>query len=262
MYLVLFKVAYEILRTDCSASNKPLSFIFFSSDPNIARASLHPPHLTDSKGLPSLIPFCAYQGDMELFGEYIPGLDFPVCNSFKPKILDGELCYALKFSSQFSDNRLESKAGRGKGLLLAIDNGISIEPKSDHKRVAKRKNVIRTEMKSTGNRVMLHILTSHRYDDARPGKYAMKSLKVMAATENFLAMPDDTKKCQIEVKEDCKSRHYVEEVQKECGCIPWALRSVAFEKVSQNVCVEQPKFDYVAVQRKQQISGSLHLQFQ
>ena len=82
-------------------------------------------------------------------------------------------------------------------------------------------------MKSTGNRVTLHMLTSHCHDDARPGKYAMKSLKVMAATENFLAMPDDVKKCQIEVKEDCKSRRYVEEVQKECGCIPWALSSAA-----------------------------------
>ena len=170
---------------------------------------------------------------MEVFGEYISGLDFPVCNSFKPKILDGELCYALKFS----DNRLKSKAGRGKGLLLAIDNGISIEPNNwDDKTVAKRKNVIRTEMKSTGNRARLHILTSHRHEDARPGKYAMKSLKVMAATENFLAMPDDVKKCQIEAKEDCKSRHYVEQVQKECGCIPWALSSATLDKVSQNVC--------------------------
>ena len=95
-----------------------------NSDPTIATASLHPPHLTVSNGLPALIPFCAYQGDMEFFGEYIEGLDFPVCNSFKPKILDGELCFALKFRSQVS----ESKPGTGEGLLLAIDNGISIEP--------------------------------------------------------------------------------------------------------------------------------------
>ena len=203
----------------------------FSSGQTIATASLYPPHLTVSKGLPALIPFCAYQGDMEFFGEYIDDLDFPVCNSFKPKILNGELCYALKFTSQSSESSLESKSGRGEGLLLAIDNGISIEPTLNQNLVAKSsksKEFIRTELKSTGNRARLHILTSHRHDDSRPGKYKMKSLKVMAATDNFLAMPDDVKGCQIEAKEDCRSWSYVEEVQKMCGCIPWSSGSVAF----------------------------------
>ena len=165
---------------------------------------------------------------MNIIGEYINGLDFPVCNAFKPKILDGELCYVLKFSSE---SNLEGKSGRGKGLLLAIDNGISIEPTLNQNLVAKSsksKEFIRTELKSTGNRARLHVLTSHRHDDSRPGKYAMKSLKVMTATENFLAMPDDVKRCQLEAKEDCRSWSYVEEVQKMCGCIPWSSGSVAF----------------------------------
>ena len=68
--------------------------LFSVPDPSIAGLSLHPPHLTDSKGLPALIPFCAYRGNMRIMGEHINGLDFPVCNAFKPKIIDGELCYA------------------------------------------------------------------------------------------------------------------------------------------------------------------------
>ena len=32
----------------------------------IARASLHPPHLTETKSLPALIPFCAYGGNMNM----------------------------------------------------------------------------------------------------------------------------------------------------------------------------------------------------
>ena len=55
-------------------------------DPSIARASLHPPHLTDTKGLPAFIPFCAYGGNMKVMGEYIEGLNFPVCNKFKPQM--------------------------------------------------------------------------------------------------------------------------------------------------------------------------------
>ena len=200
---------------------------FNISDWSIAAASLHPAHLTNSKGLPALIPFCSFEGNMKVLGEYIEGLDFPVCNSFKPKVLDGELCYALNIKSHLSNVSLKSKAGRGKGLLLAIDNGISIESKVDQKAVAKRKDFMRTEMKTSGNKARLYILTSHRHEDSRPGKYTMKSLKVMAATDNFLAMPDDVKGCQKEANEDCKSRRYVSEVQKICGCIPWPLRSVA-----------------------------------
>ena len=204
-----------------------------NSDPTIATASLHPPHLTVSNGLPALIPFCAYQGDMELFGEYIEGLDFPVCNSFKPKILNGELCYALKVDSQMLG--LRTRAGRGKGILLAIDKGISIEPQAHQPILARKKNLIRTELRTTGKQARLRILTSHWHADSRPGKYAMKSLKVMAATENFLAMPDDVKECQIETQEHCKSRRFVEEVKNKCRCIPWQLSSVAFDQVCQGV---------------------------
>ena len=107
---------------------------------------------------------------MEIVGEYIEGLDFPVCNSFKPKILDGELCYVLNFSSQV----LESKAGRGEGLLLAIDNGVSIEPEAYQNIATKKKRFIRTKLKSSGKRVRLRILTSHRHDDSRPGKCSEK----------------------------------------------------------------------------------------
>ena len=168
---------------------------------------------------------------MEVLGEYIEGLDFPVCNSFKPKILNGELCYALNFSSQVS----ESRAGRGEGLLLAIDNGVSIEPHLDQNIRVRKHGFLRTTLKSSGKRARLQILTSYRHADSRPGKYAMKSLKVMAATENFLAMPDDVKECQIETQEHCKNRRFVEEAKNKCRCIPWQLSSVAFDQVCQGV---------------------------
>ena len=162
-----------------------------------------------------------------------------MCNSFKPKILNGELCYALEISSS-----LKTRAGRGKGLLLAIDKGISIEPQAQQQTVAKRKNFIRTELRPRGKKARIRILTSHWHDDSRPGKYAMKNLKVKAATENFLAMPDGVKGCQMEPMEDCKTRHYVQQVRKTCGCSPWPLSSVASIQVrrakSQNLGLNRP----------------------
>ena len=200
-------------------------------DPSIANISLHPPHLTKAKGLPALIPFCAYAGNMKIMGEHISGLDFPVCNAFKPKIIDGELCYVLNFKSLVSKGNMTVKAGRGKGLLLAIDNGISIEPQVDKSIVEVKNDFIRTELVNTGKRARFHILTSHDYKDSRPGIYTLKNLKQMSGTDNFLAMPDDLKKCQIEPKEDCKGRRYVYEVQKQCGCLPWSLSPLVSKQV-------------------------------
>ena len=203
----------------------------FCLDPILERISLHPPHLTDTKGLPAFIPFCAYGGNMKILGEYIDGLDFPVCNAFKPTILDGELCYALDFKRLESESGFVSKAGRGKGLLLSIDKGISIEPQIDKNKHEMKRDFIRTELKRTGKRARLHILTSHRYEDSRPGIYTLKDVKQMAGTDNFLAMPDDVKKCQIEQKEECRSRRYVQEVQSKCGCIPWYLSTLVSDQV-------------------------------
>ena len=198
----------------------PLSI---SLAPGIARSSLHPPHLTETKGLPALIPFCAYGGNMEILGEYVQGLYFPVCNVFKPTILNGEVCYTLDFKTLVSKGSMVSKAGRGKGLLLAIDNGISVEPQQEKDIIEIKKGFIRTELVSTGKRARLHILTSHRYEDSRSGIYTLKDLKQMTGTYNFLAMPDDVKKCQIGDSEECRNQRYIEEVQSRCGCIPWSL---------------------------------------
>ena len=53
--------------------------------------------------------------------------------------------------------------------------------------------------------------------------YRMSVVKLMTGTGNFLAFPDETKKCQAEPQEDCIARRYIEETQEQCGCVPWAL---------------------------------------
>ena len=168
---------------------------------------------------------------MKILGENINGLDFPVCNAFKPTILDAEVCYALDFKDLILEGGVVSKAGRGEGLLLAIDNGISIEPLHDKDKIEFKKDFIRTKLKKTGTRARFQIMTLHRQEDSRPGMYMMKDLKQMVGTENFLAMPDDLKKCQIEPKEECRSRRYVQEVQSKCNCVPWSLSALASDQV-------------------------------
>ena len=168
---------------------------------------------------------------MKVLGKRIGGLKFSVCNAFRPIILVGEVCYALDIKNLISNGSIVSRPGRGEGLLLAIDNGISIKSPEDKSAIDTKEDYIRTKLISTGERARLQFLTLHRQEDTRPGIYTMKNLKQMTGTENFLAMPDEAKKCQIELMEECRSRRYVQEVQRKCGCIPWGQSSFASNQV-------------------------------
>ena len=58
----------------------------------------HPVHLLDTDGNFSptaLIPFCEFGGDMATMGVKLDNLDVPVCNSFKAKIFNDQLCYTV-----------------------------------------------------------------------------------------------------------------------------------------------------------------------
>ena len=176
---------------------------------------------------------------MKMLGEHVDGLDFPVCNAFEKKIIDGELCYELEFKTLLSRGNVTVQAGRGKGLLLAIDNGISIEPHPEDNDSEVKRDFIRTELVSRGKRAKLHILTTHRHDDSRPGVYTLKNLKQMKGKKNFMAMPDDLKGCQTETTEICRGRRYVQEVQMQCGCLPWKLSPLVPEQVFSSSSIEE-----------------------
>ena len=51
----------------------------------------------------------------------------------------------------------------------------------------------------------------------------MDSLKQMTGTAGFMSLPDDQKRCQIELFEDCQRSKFVGQLQETCGCIPWAI---------------------------------------
>ena len=77
--------------------------------------SIHPPHLT-SGWSSSLIPFCAFKADLNVSKNPVdlPGLTFPLCSSFLPTILEGQLCYQLTLN-QTSDQGKENQ------LMLVLD---------------------------------------------------------------------------------------------------------------------------------------------
>ena len=60
--------------------------------------SKHPVHILDRQGRVSpsaFIPLCEFGGNMSIMGEESPLFDLPICNKFRPKIRNGQLCYQV-----------------------------------------------------------------------------------------------------------------------------------------------------------------------
>ena len=81
----------------------------------------HPVHiLNKDQGLsPSaFIPFCAFGDDLEIMGTKAEGFDTPVCNSFKARILNNQLCYEVDLEKFKSKENIISQLENGLNLIL------------------------------------------------------------------------------------------------------------------------------------------------
>ena len=66
------------------------------------------------------------------------------------------------------------------------------------------------------------------------GQYNLNNIKEIFVTDSFLGLNEKTRNCQnIETYNDCKTRLYVENLRKECGCLPLTLESS--QKVPMNI---------------------------
>ena len=181
-----------------------------------SEVSFHPPHLVDYNGsLPptALIPFCAYQNSLTFLASTTQDLPFTVCSQFQPMDLEGQICYTLDISSLKPE---KSEPGLKNGLMLLIDAGTSIASQE------KKKNPVR---------IFLNKLAS--FSEVANGTYAISGLKKMTGTKSFLELPDETKRCQLQTFEECQAQSYSVEVQEQCGCVPWGLKTTGLTEVRQ-----------------------------
>ena len=56
------------------------------------------------------------------------------------------------------------------------------------------------------------------------GQYNLNNLKEITVKDSFMGLDRETKNCQdVEAYDKCKTKSYVENLRRECGCLPFAL---------------------------------------
>ena len=138
-----------------------------------------------------------------------------VCIKFQPTILEGQLCYSLDIAN-LRDSGTPTKSGKQNGLLLLLDPRPYDPYHTDE-------NAASSERGVQNFKVFIHTL--HTHTTYGPGSYAMNMLKKMTGTKSFKQLPDYQRRCLDHNREDCQSQKYLDQVQKECKCIPWSLKT-------------------------------------
>ena len=180
----------------------------------------HPPHVTFGWSS-AFIPFCAYKTDLNISGtsqDFLKNTNFPLCSSFLPTILEGQLCFKLL---------LNKTSGQGKGheLMLLLDNNedrslqTSFNNKDDFPSSDQTLSFVKGIESIQVVSAKIHINTISPFVGFGEGIYKMTNVKRMTPTEDFLKMPEKDRKCEVEFYENCRTRKLLEE----CNCAPWEL---------------------------------------
>ena len=90
-------------------------------------------------------------------------------------------------------------------------------------------------------------------------EYNLDALTEIEVTDPFLGLEEATRECQLEPFYNCTTRHYLQSVQDECGCLPLNIRFS--NKVSRivDICIISINLLFVrhhsAIQRTSNVSA-------
>ena len=99
----------------------------------------HPAHFfTEEEGInhPSaLIPFCEFGGNKYLVSQNITQFNVPVCNCFKPKIVNDQLCHEADLNKFFEKKNVQQKLKAGFIFIMDYNEDRQVNFDQDHKQV-------------------------------------------------------------------------------------------------------------------------------
>ena len=192
------------------------------SDNQLSGSSLaevaHPLHLLgETMTGSSFVPFCAYKTNMTISGPevWLPNMSFPICTSFKPTILEGQLCYKIQVNATSGQGKKH-----GLSLLLDYQDKLSLQVPSKQEDKPSRKIIRQLNFETDGSpyteAAKVHIDTLSPFTGSGGGIYQMRVVKRMTTTEDFLKMPLMERNCKVELFEECRTRELLEG----CKCVP------------------------------------------
>ena len=145
----------------------------------------------------------------------LPNISFPICNAFKPTILEGQLCYKIQVNST---GGLGSR--NGLSLLLDFQHELSLQASSKQEWKHDQKLFRELDFGASGSldreAAKVHIDTLSPFKGFGGGNYRMTVVKRMTAKDDFLKMPLNERNCKVELYENCKTTNLLEI----CGCVP------------------------------------------
>ena len=161
----------------------------------------------------ALIPFCAFP--TSTISELRPNISFPLCTSFHPTILEGQLCYKLQVNAT-------SGKGRKNALVILLDYHEDLSLYYSYENEADVIPVITTDLnfdsvesrQKTGAKIRINLLSPDLFFGN--GTYKISAVKKMTARKSFLEMSMKDKNCQVEPFEECKTKALL----KKCNCTP------------------------------------------
>ena len=109
-----------------------------------------------------------------------------------------------------------TKAGKRNGLFLLVDPNPYQGNSSERNLEAERND-------QDSFKIYIHTLAQHSAYGS--GTYGMHSLKSMIGTKSFEELPESQKRCRVHNREGCQADKFLEQVQGNCSCIPWALEN-------------------------------------
>ena len=186
----------------------------------------HPVHLLDQMGnvsLSTFVPFCAFQTQLGISKPFtfLPDSPYPVCKSFVPVDLHGQLCYSIRVN-------MTGKNRKKGGLVLVLDMnndrslnfGHSSRPKFEKDHTKMRFAARYREVAKNNAKIHIQLLTP--FDEIGGGSYKMTSVKKVKGTEAFLDMQESERECRLGRAEGCQKGKMYEQ----CKCVPWELKSI------------------------------------
>ena len=149
---------------------------------------------------------------------WLQNISFPICSSFQPRVLEGQLCYEIQLNTT-------ADKGRGNELMMLLDYNedrslqvpVKNEETSDPLKVTTMKFEDRADVEQERARIQVETLSNNGYFGG--GIFKMTDVKRMTAKSDFLSMSYKDRQCEVELFQDCKTK----KLFKECNCVPWEV---------------------------------------